>query len=209
MEKIFTRDKVIQFVSNNANLKKDETTFFDVELSKIETILSKIESSPNKEFKFVSKNPKKQYEKFFNHFRLIEAAGGVVLNDNKEVLFIFRKGRWDLPKGKIDAGETRKDAAIREVMEETGLKNISIGEKISSTLHLYQIEDEWVIKKSYWYWMKSNDRELIPQAEEEITEAKWIPFSQLEEMQKLVYFSLSGLVGKINDCLLQGVRSTD
>ena len=81
--------------------------------------------------------------------------------------------------------------------------------KISSTLHLYQIEDEWVIKKSYWYWMKSNDRELIPQAEEEITEAKWIPFSQLEEMQKLVYFSLSGLVGKINDCLLQGVRSTD
>lgn len=206
MEKIFTRDKVIQFVSNNANLKKDETTFFDVEISKIETILSIIESSPNKEFKFVSKNPEKLYEKFLKHFRLIEAAGGVVLNDNNEILFIFRKGRWDLPKGKIDAGETHKAAAIREVMEETGLKNISIGKKITATFHLYQIESEWVIKKSHWYWMKSNDKELIPQAEEEITQAKWVPFSQLKEMQQLIYFSLSDLVGEVNDCLLQGAK---
>lgn len=92
------------------------------------------------------------------------------------------------------------------MIEETGLKNISIGKKITATFHLYQIESEWVIKKSHWYWMKSNDKELIPQAEEEITQAKWVPFSQLKEMQQLIYFSLSDLVGEVNDCLLQGAK---
>ena len=63
-------------------------------------------------------------------FEIVKAAGGLVLNENKELLFIFRRGKWDLPKGKLDEGETIEQCAIREVAEETGVKNISLNKEL-------------------------------------------------------------------------------
>ncbi len=105
----------------------------------------------------------------------MEAAGGLVKNLNKEYLFIKRFGLWDLPKGKIEPGESAKDAAIREVEEETGIEKPEIIKPINDSWHIYPWKEQTVLKKTYWYLMQSNyDGQLIPQAKEDITEAVWL-----------------------------------
>ncbi len=115
---------------------------------------------------------------FFKHITktitLIEAAGGVVKNERKEYLFIYRSDKWDLPKGKIEKDEKIKEAAIREVEEECGIKINKLGKKICKTYHAYIYKGEVVIKKSHWFKMKSVGQEkLRPQKEEGITDARW------------------------------------
>ena len=108
-------------------------------------------------------------------FKVVKAAGGVVEDESGKLLFIFRRGHWDLPKGKIDLGEKRKEAAIREVMEETGISNVVLHEKLLTTRHSYKLKSgKRAIKKTYWYRMQAPHQTLIPQTEEDITAAKWI-----------------------------------
>ncbi|HKK75092.1 MAG TPA: NUDIX hydrolase [Saprospiraceae bacterium] len=112
---------------------------------------------------------------FKSHFRLIEAAGGLVFNQDEEILAIFRRGSWDLPKGKIDPGETPPVAAVREVQEETGLQKVSLGEHLIDTYHTYRLKSgKRVLKRTYWYLMRSSKQDLIPQTEEDIEKALWI-----------------------------------
>ena len=112
---------------------------------------------------------------FEKHFKLIEAAGGVVYNTQARILAIFRRGSWDLPKGKIDPGETPPIAAVREVQEETGIQQIELGKLIGSTYHTYRLKSgKRVLKRTYWYKMQTNDMDLKPQTEEDIEQALWI-----------------------------------
>jgi 8-oxo-dGTP pyrophosphatase MutT (NUDIX family) len=112
---------------------------------------------------------------FFHHFTLIQAAGGLVENEKGEWLIIFRRGKWDLPKGKIDEGETPKVCAVREVEEETGLHDVSIINEITTTYHLYEAFGKQILKETFWYRMQiSGDQKLIPQTDEDIEEVKWI-----------------------------------
>ena len=107
----------------------------------------------------------------------IIAAGGLVINDRNELLMIFRRGFWDLPKGKLDPGESIEACAIREVQEETGLGEIELGNFITITLHEYfdTYINEEVIKESHWYHMKvKGEPILIPQIEEDITLIRWV-----------------------------------
>ncbi|MEQ9303638.1 MAG: NUDIX domain-containing protein, partial [Marinoscillum sp.] len=98
-------------------------------------------------------------------FKVIEAAGGVVDKGGK-ILLIYRKGRWDIPKGKLDKGEKKRVCAIREVEEETGVK-VSIERKINATWHTYVNKKKYVLKKTHWYVMKCvDDANLAPQTEE-------------------------------------------
>ncbi len=116
---------------------------------------------------------------FFKHFNIIQAAGGLVLNKRKEILLIFRRGKWDLPKGKLDKGETPEQCALREVEEETGISKIELGKKIAITYHTYTEFGKHILKESHWYNMKTTDEKLIPQTEEDITEIKWVYKSDL------------------------------
>jgi len=126
-------------------------------------------------------------KKFMSHFECIEAAGGVILNRDNDVLLIFRRGFWDLPKGKIDAGETVEEAALREVEEETGLKNVQLVSKIyysnwlnEATYHSYPYKDGLALKVSYWYMMRYEGNEIpVPQAEEDIEQAIWVSSEEL------------------------------
>jgi 8-oxo-dGTP pyrophosphatase MutT (NUDIX family) len=115
-------------------------------------------------------NIKKIMKEFKSLFRNIEAAGGVVFNDDNEFIGIFRRGKNDLPKGKLEKGESAEECAAREVMEECGIKDVTVQEKITDTFHIYFIDDEPVLKQTYWFRMHTADKELIPQTEEDITD---------------------------------------
>jgi 8-oxo-(d)GTP phosphatase len=118
-------------------------------------------------------------------FKIIKAAGGVVEKDGK-ILLIYRLKKWDLPKGKLDKGETPKEAAVREVEEECNIK-VKLGEKIGSTWHTYMLNGKRILKKTYWYAMEClDDSEMTPQVEEDIED---IRFMEIRESRQALYNS--------------------
>lgn len=120
--------------------------------------------------------------------KMIKAAGGLVRNEENHYLFIFRNGKWDLPKGKLDSGERTKDAAVREVEEECGIQISSIGNKICNTYHIYEMNKERILKKTSWYRMSAvNQNELTPQIEEGITDVRWLAGGDLMMIRQNTY----------------------
>jgi 8-oxo-dGTP pyrophosphatase MutT (NUDIX family) len=130
-------------------------------------------------------------KEFFRKFTLVQAAGGVVKNSNNELLLIYRRGKWDLPKGKLDKGETLEDCAVREVMEETGLKNVVLESPLMITYHTYHEGTKFILKESHWYAMKVNgEQKLVPQTEEDIAEIKWVKPGDLNNYYKNAFPSV-------------------
>ncbi|MCA0236207.1 MAG: NUDIX domain-containing protein [Bacteroidetes bacterium] len=111
---------------------------------------------------------------FMECFTVLEAAGGYVRNDKGELLVFYRRGSWDMPKGKIDPGETPEQAAIREVQEETGLVHLRLGPFLAHTYHTYELKGKRILKKTWWYFMDTSDLQLIPQTEEDIEKIEWV-----------------------------------
>lgn len=129
--------------------------------------------------------------KVFKKFKQIRAGGGIVINEKGDVLLIFRKGKWDLPKGKLDPGETIENCAIREVMEETGLNKISLTKPLVITWHIYQEGASFVLKQTDWFAMEvKGTPALTPQIEEDITDLKWVPQSELRLYQENTFPSV-------------------
>ena len=112
----------------------------------------------------------------------IIAAGGIVMNPNQEILWIFRRGYWDLPKGKLDSNETIEACAIREVMEETGISHLILGKLILTTTHQYYDKylNKEVEKTTYWYSMTTDTlQDGTPQTEEDIEAIAWVKQSDI------------------------------
>ena len=110
----------------------------------------------------------------YSKLPLVEAAGGLVKNDRDETLFIFRNGKWDLPKGKTEKGENIEETAVREVEEETGVRGLEITEFLMQTFHVFKRNGEYRLKLTHWYQMKTSyDGELLPQFEEDILQVIW------------------------------------
>ena len=129
-------------------------------------------------------------------FRMAPAAGGVVVVDGKFVS-IVRKGIPDLPKGHIEKGEEPEAAAMREVEEETGIGKLRIVKELPSTWHCYLEQDEWTLKRTYWYLMESGETiQPKPQTEEGITEIKLIGNEEIEDFLKNTYRSTSEILGE-------------
>jgi 8-oxo-dGTP pyrophosphatase MutT (NUDIX family) len=130
-------------------------------------------------------------------FKYIEAAGGLVYNEEGACLFIYRRDKWDLPKGKLDEGELPIEAAKREVEEECGVIVTAVNELLAETYHLYSLKKKVVFKKTYWYAMAVTGKpDLIPQAEEDITEACWLSKNKLHEVQSNSYPLILDLVNE-------------
>ncbi len=130
-------------------------------------------------------------------FKIIQAGGGLVVNPQEELLMIFRRGKWDLPKGKLDKGETIDECALREVREETGIVQLELGEKISETWHLYTEKSKNLVKHTTWFMMSTTASDkLLPQAEEDILEARWVKPNALGPLVSNTYRA-------IKDVLLQ------
>jgi 8-oxo-dGTP pyrophosphatase MutT (NUDIX family) len=127
--------------------------------------------------------------RFFERVKLVIAGGGIVTNENDELLLIFRRGKWDMPKGKIDKGEHIIDGAKREVTEETGIQIESIEKEPWLTYHAYKLDGKNYLKETSWFEMKatSGQKHPVPQAEEDITEVRWVKKLSLKEYKDQCY----------------------
>lgn len=121
------------------------------------------------------------------YHQVILAAGGLVKTPEGKVLFINRLGRWDLPKGKVELGESMPTAALREVAEETGLQQIVLGELLIVTYHTYPYHGHQVIKETHWYAMTAPEQRLVAQAEEDITQAIWLNAKEVDHALEDTY----------------------
>lgn len=133
---------------------------------------------------------------FKSHYRWLPAAGGVVRQrELGKELFIFRRGSWDLPKGKIDAGEDAPTAALREVEEEAGVSNLTLGEALPTTYHTYRTgKQKRILKPTYWFRMETGQTSLVPQAEEDIELAEWRTVEEVLGSGDPIYQSLRHLL---------------
>ncbi len=131
---------------------------------------------------------------------LIIAAGGIVENEHGEILFQLRRGKWDLPKGKLDDGETIEACAVREVEEETGLTNIELGELIDITTHFYIEHNKEIEKETHWFAMKvMGEQKLVPQLAEDITELKWVREHEMQPYLSNTFSNIIEIVEKYFD----------
>ena len=178
MYKVFINDKCFCFTNNKELIKSLSNclviNFFSTSLiTELYQLLKK--DSKITYVVFNVEDVESAFYDFQHYFKLIRAAGGWVRNREGKSLFIFRLGKWDLPKGKIEIGEQNDVAAIREVQEECGIANLNITKQLNDTFHLYELNDELILKQTHWYEMSTDfEGELVPQLEEDITDAVWL-----------------------------------
>ena len=128
---------------------------------------------------------------------VVKAAGGLVYNHKKEILFIYRNSKWDLPKGGVENNETIEEAAVREVEEETGVQHLKIKDFIAKTYHVFKRNGEFKLKITHWYEMHTDyDEDLTPQAEEGIKKAKWKNFEKSQKALRDSYENIKLLFPK-------------
>jgi ADP-ribose pyrophosphatase YjhB (NUDIX family) len=132
---------------------------------------------------------------FWKKFTIQQAGGGLVVNGNEELLLIFRRNKWDLPKGKRERGETMETCATREVEEETGLHNVQLKEFLLTTYHTYHENGKHILKESYWYKMSvAGAPSLTPQLAEDITRASWVKKDGFQEVLANTYPSIVDVI---------------
>lgn len=135
---------------------------------------------------------------FFSIYKLVTAAGGVIFNQNDEILLIYRRGFWDLPKGKIDKGETIEAAAVREVQEEVGLKEVVITNALPTTYHTYRNKSgKRCLKPTYWFKMSTNKTDVVLQTEEDIEDSIWIKPIDFLNSDKIAYGSINDVIKSV------------
>jgi len=172
MYKVFINNKCI-FLSNDKDDFSGRTgkTFTYTNESDLLTAIEEFDKTRSAENLFVLGHPKRILD-LFPH---IEAAGGLVKKVGGQILFIFRFGRWDLPKGKMEENETYAETAVREVTEETGVTGLEIIKELCPTYHTYRLNGKRVIKITHWFEMSyKDDSNILPQSAEDITVVKWL-----------------------------------
>jgi len=179
MYKVFINQQVLIFASidqfdNQFINKKNVLVVSGNKINR--SSLADIEKNNSEVFFILCKKVNTVWKNFKARYTLIKAGGGLVLNSKKEILFIFRRGKWDLPKGKQDKGESMEKCALREVKEECGIKKLKLVAPATKTFHVYQTGKKTVLKQTNWYWMNMEGKQkLIPQLEEDITALKFVP----------------------------------
>jgi len=195
MYKVFINHKTIFLTQDISNLKLevDDILVHPHTKSALINEFHRFLNNPYalKLYLFKPNHPKQLYRDFLSMFVKIEAAGGLVINSSGQFLFIYRYGKWDLPKGKIENFEKKDEAALREVEEETGIGKHTIIDSLIRTRHLYDEKGKHCLKLTWWYYMKTLDNAIpVPQKEEGITNAQWIDRNKLNEVMMNTYPSI-------------------
>ncbi|WP_312075646.1 NUDIX domain-containing protein [Chryseobacterium sp.] len=172
MYKVFINEKKLLLSKNAQNLEK---TIRYENSTTLEIALDLLQNTSTSELNVYDENLDLLWEEFNKLFRKIEAAGGIVNNASGDILFIKRLGKWDLPKGKMEKSESREESAIREIEEETNLRNVVLKDFINTTYHIYtERNGDRVLKYTHWFEMFFDGEDTSkPQIEEGITEVAW------------------------------------
>ena len=185
MYKVFVNDKPIIVTSSQKN--ENNFPLYLLKNTVKEEIIYKLINENVDGINLYTPNLAVGWQFFITSFDVVSAAGGLVVNPKKEVLFIFRNSVWDLPKGRIENGETIENAAIREVEEECGIANLSLVKPITTTYHTYY-QDGLKLKETFWFLMTSDFKgTLTPQLEEGITQVVFKNEADLKEAFKNTY----------------------
>lgn len=167
MYKVFVNDCPIILTDNN----NSSTNFEVVDFNSVDIfeIIQQFSTSKNEGIHLFCSDLESCWRKFKLQFKVQEAAGGKVLNEQNEVLFIYRFDKWDLPKGKLEKGETIEECAVREVEEECGISNLTIEKQLETTYHIFERNSKTIFKITYWFLMNTSYfGSLTPQIEEGI-----------------------------------------
>ncbi|PKD18261.1 NUDIX hydrolase [Salegentibacter salinarum] len=158
---------------------------------RIKRIIKKISKGELLYVNLYHEKEEKLLKHLFKKLRVVTAAGGMVLNDKDEILFIYRKKRWDLPKGKTEKNETIEASAIREVEEETGVEGLQVTKFLQKTYHIFKRKGRYRLKVTHWYEMRTSyEGELRPETKEGIEKAKW---KDLKKSQKALQKSYANI----------------
>jgi hypothetical protein len=183
---IFLITKIIKQDNNNPMLH--------LRYSSSENIIKALKSKKVKSLFLYHSNQEKLWSNLLKKFPIVQAAGGLVINSKSEYLFIYRNNKWDLPKGGIEKKENIKDAALREVNEETGVVDIEIIKPLPMTYHFFKRNGVFKLKKTFWYLMKTEfDGKFKPQLNEGITRVEWKLEEELNEIFKNSYENIKTL----------------
>ncbi len=206
MYKVFLNDREINIVGTG-NITLTKPCCLVEGLSSVKAVQRWFDEFSKGEIQCVTisdPNPKEFFERIFVPvFLAVPAAGGVAIRNNR-LLFIFRGGKWDLPKGKIDKGEDAGEAALREVEEECGISGHKITKQLSSTFHIYQSPykktlGQWILKETFWFEMSySGVNSGIPQTDENITKLQWFAKNELGIVLENTYENLKPIIEGYN-----------
>ena len=192
MYKVFANRLPI-ILTSDKNYLDNPNTYLLSSIS-IEEIIKKLKIQ--KEIFIYSPNKDDILNEFKIKIDTIKAAGGIVRNKHNELLFIFRKGKWDLPKGKAEKNENISQTALREVIEETGIKNLSIVKPLEKTYHIFKRRNNHYLKSTYWFEMYSDyTGKFKPQKKEGISRVEWIGIENLESVLPKSYANVRLLFG--------------
>ena len=174
----------------------DDAVFIDeLNLHTIKSMIHEMQESSVHAGVFFDTDLEELKAAFFKKFTIVSAAGGFVLNENNEVLIMFRRGKWDLPKGKLDKKESAEKGAIRETEEETGLSNINLIAPLVTTYHTYHEGTRYILKETKWFRMKvSSEQTLVPQAKEQITKLEWVGENDLKKYMENSFPSVTDVL---------------
>ena len=197
MYKVFVKENPIILTDSKLNL--DDLIMMPFESFEMEKLVSILDQDLLRGIYLYHPNLAQMWTQFQSYFKVVEAAGGLVKNELEEVLMIYRFDKWDLPKGKIEKGETTEITALREVEEECGVKNLEIVKPLSVTYHIYSEKNKvLVLKISHWFEMKNTSSEnLIPQKEEGILMVKYVNKNQLKEIFNNTYTNIKLLFDEV------------
>lgn len=205
MYKVFFNDSTIRIDAQTKTSSKNNIIQIAVneDAAFADKLLASIEAEGVKQdFVILNDNPHQLWKSFKKQLKELPAAGGLVMNEHRELLFIKRLGVWDLPKGKIEKKESPENAAIREVEEECGIKGLHIIRQLDSTFHIYRNQfmkspNNLVLKETKWFLMSAqNNQSLTPQTEENIEEVRWFALDDLDQVMENTYSSIREFLQK-------------
>ena len=179
-------------------IHRDDTIYMDeMNIHATKSIIHELQQDPIHAAVYQHKNLDELKKVFFKRFTLVVAAGGFITNEKGQYLMIFRRGKWDLPKGKLDNGETLEECAVREVKEETGLGDVQLLSPLITTYHSYEEGTHHMLKESHWFRMNASEKQkLIPQEEEHIEKIVWAKPSETDVYMKNSFPSVADVVKK-------------
>ena len=197
MYKVFFNRKVVLLTTKIVD-HDDETPLFYIKYSDQKQIISALKSKKTKAIYLYHAKEDKLWKKLLKIFSLVEAAGGLVEHLSGKFLFIYRNEKWDLPKGRVEKKEILIDGAVREVMEETGVRDLIVKKNLNHTFHIFSRNGKYKLKKTYWYLMTTSYNGVLePQLDEGIVKAEWKIKEEIPDLMKNAYQNIKILLEEV------------